>query len=161
MSTSIAGRDTGTREAVEPVQRRRRPARRRRAPRGHHRRLPLREPGAAGRKRYIGSAMADVFARVFAIEGEGPLEVEEIFTAGDRAVVRWLHSWDYADGGRGHVRGRRVPGPGRQGRREAVLRQGVSRGAAEDGCTHPFSANSRKLSATRVTAPHLGDTRAA
>lgn len=31
--------------------------------------------------------------------------VEEIFTAGDRAVVRWSHPWEHADGEHGHVRG--------------------------------------------------------
>ena len=56
-------------------------------------------------KQYVGDAMVEIFAKVFALEGEGPFAVEEIFTAGDRAVVRWSHRWDHADGERGHVRG--------------------------------------------------------
>jgi hypothetical protein len=32
-------------------------------------------------------------------------DVEEIFTAGDRAIVRWTHPWEHSDGERGHVRG--------------------------------------------------------
>ncbi len=105
MSTSIAGRDTVAREAVDrfndAVDRRDVDALRA-AITGD---CLFESPTPPDGKRYIGSAMADVFARVFAIEGEGPFEVEEIFTAGDRAVVRWLHSWDHADGDRGHVRG--------------------------------------------------------
>jgi ketosteroid isomerase-like protein len=105
VSTSIAGRDTGTREAVDrfndAVHRRDVDALRA-AITGD---CLFESPAPPDGKRYIGSAMADVFARVFAIEGEGPFEVEEVFTAGDRAVVRWLHSWDHADGDRGHVRG--------------------------------------------------------
>ncbi len=62
-------------------------------------------PGVPEGKRYVGPAIVDIFAKVFAIEGEGPFEVEEIFTAGDRAVVRWLHTWDHANGDKGHVRG--------------------------------------------------------
>jgi len=62
-------------------------------------------PGAPDGNRYVGAAMVEVFAHAFAIEGEGPFEVEEMFTAGDRVVVRWLHSWDHAGGERGHVRG--------------------------------------------------------
>lgn len=62
-------------------------------------------PGAPDGKRYVGAAMVEVFAKVFGIEGEGPFEVEEIFIAGDRAVVRWLHAWDHANGDKGHVRG--------------------------------------------------------
>jgi ketosteroid isomerase-like protein len=62
-------------------------------------------PGAPEGKRYVGAAMVDVFAKVFAIAGEGPFEVEEVFISGDRAVVRWLHPWDHGNGDRGHVRG--------------------------------------------------------
>lgn len=62
-------------------------------------------PGPPDGKRYVGAAMVEVFAKVFALDGEGPFEVEEIFTSGDRAVVRWLHWWDHANGDRGHVRG--------------------------------------------------------
>lgn len=56
-------------------------------------------------KQYVGAAMVEVFAKVFALDGEGPFEVEEIFTSGDRAVVRWLHRWNHANGDQGHVRG--------------------------------------------------------
>jgi ketosteroid isomerase-like protein len=62
-------------------------------------------PGAPDGRRYVGPEMVAVFAKVFALEGEGPFEVEEIFTSGDRAVVRWTHSWDHPGGDRGHVRG--------------------------------------------------------
>lgn len=62
-------------------------------------------PAPPDGKKYVGNAMVDVFARFFALDGEGPFEVEEILIAGDRAVVRWLHPWEHADGERGHVRG--------------------------------------------------------
>jgi ketosteroid isomerase-like protein len=62
-------------------------------------------PGAPDGKRYVGSSMVGVFATFFALDGEGPFEVEEMFTAGDRAVVRWSHPWEHADGEHGHVRG--------------------------------------------------------
>ncbi len=32
-------------------------------------------------------------------------EAEELFVAGDRAVVRWLYTWQDSAGGIGHVRG--------------------------------------------------------
>jgi ketosteroid isomerase-like protein len=32
-------------------------------------------------------------------------ETEDLFTAGDRCVVRWVYRWDNAGGDRGHVRG--------------------------------------------------------
>jgi hypothetical protein len=44
----------------------------------------------------VGGAMVDIFAKVFALEGEGPFELEEFPTSGDRAVVRWLHTWHHA-----------------------------------------------------------------
>ncbi len=105
MSTSVAAIDSATREAVD------------RFNDAVHRRdvdalraaitddCLFESPAPPDGKRYVGAAIAEVFAKVFAIEGEGPFEVEEIFTAGDRAVVRWRHSWDHADGDRGHVRG--------------------------------------------------------
>lgn len=62
-------------------------------------------PAPPDGKRYVGDAMVDVFTRFFELEGEGPFEVEELFVAGDRAVVRWMHPWEHADGERGHVRG--------------------------------------------------------
>ncbi len=54
---------------------------------------------------YVGAAIVDIFAKVFALEGEGPFVVEEFFTSGDRAVVLWLHTWHHANGDKGHVRG--------------------------------------------------------
>jgi ketosteroid isomerase-like protein len=62
-------------------------------------------PAPPDGRRYVGGSMVEVFARFFALDGEGPFEVEEIFTAGDRAVVRWSHPWEHADGEHGHVRG--------------------------------------------------------
>ncbi|MEY2399323.1 MAG: hypothetical protein QOJ00_2497 [Actinomycetota bacterium] len=62
-------------------------------------------PGAPDGNRYVGVDMLTVFADVMAIEGEGPFETEEIFVCGDRAVVRWLHTWDHGNGDAGHVRG--------------------------------------------------------
>lgn len=62
-------------------------------------------PGAPDGTRFVGPAMVDIFEQVFAIEGEGPFELEEFFIAGDRAVVRWLHTWDHGNGDKGHVRG--------------------------------------------------------
>ena len=62
-------------------------------------------PAPPDGKQYVGSSMVEVFAQFFALEGEGPFEVEEIFTAGDRAVVRWSHPWEHADGKHGHIRG--------------------------------------------------------
>jgi predicted SnoaL-like aldol condensation-catalyzing enzyme len=62
-------------------------------------------PAPPDGKRYVGSSMVDVFAKFFALDGEGPFDVEEIFTAGDRAIVRWTHPWEHSDGERGHVRG--------------------------------------------------------
>lgn len=45
-------------------------------------------PGAPDGNRFVGPGIVDIFATVFAVE------IQEMFTAGDRAVVRWLHSWD-------------------------------------------------------------------
>ncbi|MDZ5623550.1 nuclear transport factor 2 family protein [Nocardioides sp. HM23] len=55
-------------------------------------------------RRYVGEEMVDVFAEFFALEGEASFETEEIFVAGDRAVVHWLHRW-LRPGDNGHVRG--------------------------------------------------------
>ncbi len=105
MSTSVAGSDTETREAVDrfndAVDRRDVEALRAAITDD----CVFESPAPPDGKRYVGAAMADVFEQVFALEGEGPFEVEEIFTAGDRVVVRWLHSWDHANGDHGHVRG--------------------------------------------------------
>lgn len=62
-------------------------------------------PAPPDGRQYVGRAMVEVFAKFFALDGEGPFEVEEIFIAGDRAVVRWVHPWEHSDGDRGHVRG--------------------------------------------------------
>jgi len=62
-------------------------------------------PGAPDGGLFVGDAMVDAFANVFAIPGEGPYLVEELIVAADRAVVRWLHSWDHGNGESGHVRG--------------------------------------------------------
>ncbi|MBA3655335.1 MAG: nuclear transport factor 2 family protein [Actinobacteria bacterium] len=62
-------------------------------------------PGAPDGGRYVGGEMVNVFAEVMSMEGEGPFDAEEIVVCGDRAVVRWVHTWDHGEGQRGHVRG--------------------------------------------------------
>ena len=62
-------------------------------------------PGAPDGTRLVGTEMIDAFARVFEIPGEGPFVAEEVIVTGDRAVVRWAHSWDHGNGDSGHVRG--------------------------------------------------------
>jgi ketosteroid isomerase-like protein len=54
---------------------------------------------------YEGTArITALFRQLFATEGR-TFETEELFVAGDRAVVRWRHQWVDSDGRPGHVRG--------------------------------------------------------
>jgi ketosteroid isomerase-like protein len=52
-------------------------------------------------ERFVGQiAVRGFWTSFFASSGNASFEAEEMFTAGDRAVVRWVYSW-----GSGHVRG--------------------------------------------------------
>lgn len=51
------------------------------------------------------AAIAAFFGRLFDTASERTFETEELITAGDRAIVRWRHSWTDASGVSGHVRG--------------------------------------------------------
>ncbi|HVN13544.1 MAG TPA: nuclear transport factor 2 family protein [Kineosporiaceae bacterium] len=51
--------------------------------------------------RHVGRrAVADAWRQFFVASPDAEFEVEEVVTAGDRAVVRWLYRWTD-----GHVRG--------------------------------------------------------
>lgn len=57
-------------------------------------------------KRYEGQdAVRGIWADLFTSSPGAVFEGEEIFAAGDRAVVRWRYRWTNADGTEGHVRG--------------------------------------------------------
>jgi ketosteroid isomerase-like protein len=57
-------------------------------------------------KRFEGhKAVREAWADLFASSPGAVFEGEEIFAAGDRAVVRWRYRWTNADGTEGHVRG--------------------------------------------------------
>jgi ketosteroid isomerase-like protein len=56
-------------------------------------------------ERFVGaSAVHEFWARFFASTPSARFETEEVFAAGDRAVVRWVFHWD-GPAGAGHVRG--------------------------------------------------------
>lgn len=56
--------------------------------------------------RYEGRAAVRAFwEEFFSSSPEAKFETEEIFSAGDRVVVRWVYRWEDAGGDRGHVRG--------------------------------------------------------
>lgn len=56
--------------------------------------------------RYDGyEAVRAVFEQFFQSSPLARFEIEEIFTAGDRGVVRWIYSWTDDQGRQGHVRG--------------------------------------------------------
>ncbi|MDN5916482.1 MAG: nuclear transport factor 2 family protein [Pseudonocardia sp.] len=56
-------------------------------------------------ERYEGAVgIIALFRQLFDSDGR-TFEIEELFTAGDRAVVRWRHHWVDASGRPGHVRG--------------------------------------------------------
>jgi ketosteroid isomerase-like protein len=57
-------------------------------------------------ERYEGAAgIRALFRQLFDPEGERTFDTEEVFIAGNRAVVRWRHHWVDATGRSGHVRG--------------------------------------------------------
>lgn len=57
-------------------------------------------------ERYEGQANVRRFwTRFFASTPSARFDTEEIFTCGDRGVVRWRYSWQEPDGPPGHVRG--------------------------------------------------------
>jgi len=56
--------------------------------------------------RYAGQAAVRAFWEQFFRTGQGQrIEIEEIFAAGKRVVIRWTYHWIEADGQPGHVRG--------------------------------------------------------
>jgi ketosteroid isomerase-like protein len=62
-------------------------------------------PAPDGR-RYVGQAAVRSFWEEFFGSGrEKRIEIEEIFAAGGRCVMRWVYRWSRADGSQGHVRG--------------------------------------------------------
>ena len=57
-------------------------------------------------ERYEGAAaIGALFRQLFDSADERTFDTEEVFIAGDRAVVRWRHHWVDASGCPGHVRG--------------------------------------------------------
>jgi uncharacterized protein (TIGR02246 family) len=57
-------------------------------------------------KRYQGQeAIRTAWTDFFASSPDAFFEWEEIFAAGDRAVVRWRYRWTHDNGTKGHVRG--------------------------------------------------------
>jgi ketosteroid isomerase-like protein len=57
-------------------------------------------------ERFVGqAAVRQAWREFFASSPRAAFETEEIFTAGDRAVVRWLYRWIDSAGVAGHVRG--------------------------------------------------------
>ena len=57
-------------------------------------------------ERYEGQAAVRAFwERLFGDTPSAHFESEDIFTAGDRATVRWRYTWTGDDGTTGHVRG--------------------------------------------------------
>jgi ketosteroid isomerase-like protein len=62
-------------------------------------------PGPDG-TRYVGQRAVRGFWQDFFASSRNPrFEVEEIFSLGDRCVVRWTYHWVDASGAPGHVRG--------------------------------------------------------
>jgi ketosteroid isomerase-like protein len=56
--------------------------------------------------RYEGQASVRAFWEDFFRASHQPrIEIEEIFAAGDRCVMRWIYSWLDEQGAPGHVRG--------------------------------------------------------
>ena len=57
-------------------------------------------------ERYEGAdRIRTLFRQLFDSDADRTFDTEEVFFAGDRAVVRWCHRWVDASGRRGHVRG--------------------------------------------------------
>jgi ketosteroid isomerase-like protein len=56
--------------------------------------------------RYEGQTPVRAFWReFFGASQDQTIEVEEIWAAGNRCVMRWVYRWTEADGEKGHVRG--------------------------------------------------------
>jgi ketosteroid isomerase-like protein len=56
--------------------------------------------------RYAGrSAVRDFWEDFFRGSTESQIEIEEIFSAADRVVMRWKYRWIDLNGHRGHIRG--------------------------------------------------------
>ena len=51
------------------------------------------------------AAVRQAWEEFFGGSPHAHFDTEEIFAAGDRAVVRWRYTWREADGGEGHIRG--------------------------------------------------------
>ena len=57
-------------------------------------------------ERYEGAdRIRTLFRQLFDSAADRSFDTEEVFFAGDRAVVRWCHRWVDASGRNGHVRG--------------------------------------------------------
>jgi steroid delta-isomerase-like uncharacterized protein len=57
-------------------------------------------------ERYEGQAAVRAFwERLFADSPQAYFEVEDIFAADDRGVIRWRYRWVSTDGSTGHIRG--------------------------------------------------------
>jgi ketosteroid isomerase-like protein len=50
-------------------------------------------------------AVRGVWQRLFQASPRAHFQTEEMFTSGDRCVVRWLYTWKDKEGATGHVRG--------------------------------------------------------
>lgn len=56
--------------------------------------------------RYTGSLAVQAFWEAFfRTSPHAVIEIEEVFAAGDRCVMRWVYHWIELDGTAGHVRG--------------------------------------------------------
>ena len=58
-----------------------------------------------GERYECAARIRELFRLLFAAGGERAFEIEDVFLAGDRAVVRWCNRWVDASGRAGHVRG--------------------------------------------------------
>jgi ketosteroid isomerase-like protein len=57
-------------------------------------------------ERFVGKAAVGAFWQEFFRSAQGQhIEIEEIFAAGDRCVMRWVYRWQEPDGKIGHIRG--------------------------------------------------------
>lgn len=56
--------------------------------------------------RYEGQAeVREFWTRFFLSASETRIEVEELFAAGERVIMRWVYTWADPLGGTGHIRG--------------------------------------------------------
>src|SRR6188768_3327930 len=51
------------------------------------------------------AAVRQAWSEFFASSPNAWFDAEEMFAAGDRAVVRWRYTWKNDDGSEGHIRG--------------------------------------------------------